>query len=279
MFPIQAKSVLPVSRLVIRSVSVRGNLGPMTVWVTNVDALGGHEGNEYSLHRLRYDASSWTKIYDKSHDPSRRQYEVLDLSRTPIILEPGQTRLIYIHSAAENDLSVVYDNSRTNRSTRYTDNFLTIHSGAAHLSPEPFDRENIWGWGGAWRDRREFVGQIDFGAIYQLWSPDKHLRFGTQFQDATTTLLACQRHSESPIAMLPDECIYYILNMCRYDWFDDSSDQIGNKRRSRQKRADRSKRSSEGRSEQSRSRARRSSNRWNLSFIGGVREKLASAFS
>lgn len=72
-----------------------------------------------------------------------------------------------------------------------------------------------WGWGSPWREYREFVGQIDFGAIYQLWRPELHTRFGDRFQEVTHTLLACQRRRESPVSMLPDECIMYILNMCK----------------------------------------------------------------
>lgn len=36
----------------------------------------------------------------------------------------------------------------------------------------------------------------------------------------------CQRRSESPFAKLPDECVYYILNMCRWDWVNDTSDEM-----------------------------------------------------
>ncbi|KAL7579851.1 hypothetical protein ACA910_004863 [Epithemia clementina (nom. ined.)] len=284
MFPIQAKADLPVSRLVIRSVSVRGELGAMTVWVSNEDAVS--MDTEYDsvniLHQIRADADCWTKIYDKSQSPSRRKYKALDLSSNPIILEPGQMRVIYIHSAAQNDLGIVYDNSQSKTYVRYTDNFLTIHSGAAHLSPDPFHGQNIWGWGSAWRDYREFVGQIDFGAVYQLWSPERHHRFGSRFQDVTTTMLACQRRVESPLSMLPDECIYYILNMCRWDWFEDTADQISSQRRKRQ-RSERPKRiAAEGTelsSERSTSMTRRPSRRWRLSFIGGVREKIINALS
>jgi hypothetical protein len=32
----------------------------------------------------------------------------------------------------------------------------------------------------------------------------------------------CQRRLESPFAKLPDDCIYYILNMMRWDWVNDT---------------------------------------------------------
>eukprot|EP00527_Entomoneis_sp_CCMP2396_P001083 CAMPEP_0198147310 /NCGR_PEP_ID=MMETSP1443-20131203/34588_1 /TAXON_ID=186043 /ORGANISM="Entomoneis sp., Strain CCMP2396" /LENGTH=184 /DNA_ID=CAMNT_0043811569 /DNA_START=78 /DNA_END=629 /DNA_ORIENTATION=- len=151
MFPVQAKAELPVSRLVIRSVAVRGNLGPLTVWVTNDDdAINQDSYCVSNLQRIRNDSSFWTKIYEKNHNPSRRKYETLDFAEHPIILRPGQMKVIYIHSAATNDLAIVYDNSYSMKSTRYSDAFLSIHSGAAHLSPEPFNNENVWGWGSGW---------------------------------------------------------------------------------------------------------------------------------
>lgn len=36
----------------------------------------------------------------------------------------------------------------------------------------------------------------------------------------------CQRRDESPFSKLPDECVYYIMNMCRWDWVGDSSDEM-----------------------------------------------------
>jgi len=35
------------------------------------------------------------------------------------------------------------------------------------------------------------------------------------------TLLQCQRRLESPVCLLPDECIYYILNLCGWNWSND----------------------------------------------------------
>lgn len=127
----------------------------------------------------------------------------------------------------------MYDNSPTsmfggpmNRppssSIRYEDDKIAIHSGKAHLSFVPFGQEPIWGWGNAWRDRREFVGQIQYGTIYKLWHPERHSFFGKRYHAGTEALLMLQRRS-TLFARLPDECIYYILNMCRWDWFDDTS--------------------------------------------------------
>lgn len=80
--------------------------------------------------------------------------------------------------------------------------------------------------GSAWRDNREFVGQINYGAVYKLWNPSENLSFGSNFRTAARCLLMCQRREESPFSKLPDECVYYILNMCRWDWVGDSSDEM-----------------------------------------------------
>jgi hypothetical protein len=41
----------------------------------------------------------------------------------------------------------------------------------------------------------------------------------------------CQRRVESTWSILPDECVYYILNMCRWDWFKDDSGSMQARRR------------------------------------------------
>lgn len=80
--------------------------------------------------------------------------------------------------------------------------------------------------GSAWRDNREFVGQIKYGTCYRLWNPTEHLSFGGNFRIAAQTLFMCQRRQESPFSMLPDDCIFYILNMMRWDWVNDTSDEM-----------------------------------------------------
>lgn len=239
MFPVKARAVLPVERIVIHSVAVRGQLGQMTVWVSNEDVVGsGNGGNHYTF---RLNQRRWTKVYEKFHAPSRRKYDILDLSSNPIVLAPGQVRAIYIHSTLPGDEAIVYDNShfgtlpRRNAHVRYEDDCISIYSGKAHLSCSPFGQTPIWGWGNAWRDRREFVGQINYGTVYKLWSPERHLCFGSKFCKATHAMLLCQRRYESPVSMLPDECIYYILNMCRWDWFEDRGNQMKVEQRARRK--------------------------------------------
>jgi hypothetical protein len=236
-FPIQAKRVLPVDHIIINSICVRGKLGPLTVWVTNDDTSEMSDyGTGVSPLPLRYDlrnrgqtlrqsqmvmkAKHFTKIYEKTHSPkSVQEYEELDLSQSPIILRPGQIRGVYIHSSRPDDKAIVYDNQQKLKT--YDDQFLSVLPGRSHVSPEAFGSTPIWGWGTAWRDNREFVGKISYGVVYQLWNPNTHLNFGHNFRKTVEAILACQRRWESPFSMLSDDCIYYILNMCRWDWMKD----------------------------------------------------------
>ncbi|KAL3795030.1 hypothetical protein HJC23_006351 [Cyclotella cryptica] len=215
MFPVKCKSILPIDHVIINSVAVRGALGPLTVWVTKNESLNGE---------IPMTKKSWRKIYEKTHRPSRVGYKELDFSENPIILRPGQVKGIYIHSTRRGDEAIVYDNKVKQKT--HDDSFITILPGRAHVSEKVFGAIPIWGWGSAWRDNREFVGQINYGAVYKLWNPAESLSFGENFRSAARCLLMCQRRSESPFAKLPDECIYYILNMCRWDWVNDTSDEM-----------------------------------------------------
>mmetsp|Transcript_29772 Transcript_29772/g.42254 ORF Transcript_29772/g.42254 Transcript_29772/m.42254 type:complete len:311 (+) Transcript_29772:76-1008(+) len=214
LFPVVCKDVLPLEKLLINSISVRGRLGPLTVWIYD----------QTSERTIAMDQTSWTKIYEKIHQPSFDKFCQLDLSDNPIVMRPGELRIIYIHSALHSDEAIVYDNRRKEKT--YDDALLSILTGRAHLSPEPFGNVPIWGWGNAWRDHRQFVGRIEYGAIYKLWNPVTHLQFGPNFQDMTRTMFLCQRRLESPVSQLPDDVIFYILNMCRWDWADDTAKTI-----------------------------------------------------
>mmetsp|Transcript_28258 Transcript_28258/g.40980 ORF Transcript_28258/g.40980 Transcript_28258/m.40980 type:complete len:436 (+) Transcript_28258:943-2250(+) len=273
MFPIKCKEVLPVDHIVMNSISVRGRLGPLTVWVTkdpdvatattapaqlsgaaaaartncSSDAItstipsSGPSAYYRRQQHVRRSAAAgggaglrngeiimskknWTKIYEKTHRPSFRKYVELDLSSNPVILKPGQVRAIYIHSTLPGDEAIVYDNKQKEKT--YDDGFITILPGRAHVSERPFGTVPIWGWGNPWRDNREFVGRISYGAVYKLWNPKKHLAFGDNFRCLAKTLFLCQRRWESPLCHLPDDCIFYILNMCRWDWVNDTVDNL-----------------------------------------------------
>jgi hypothetical protein len=150
MFPIKCKKILPIEHLIIKSVAVRGELGPLTVWVSNNSETETTINNNDGIARpphgdyaFRLSARHWTKIYEQTHLPSRRVYKVLTFD-TPIVLLPGQVRALYIHSQLQGDQSIVYDNSsHPHPAARHDDAMLTIFSGKAHLSPVPFGQTPI----------------------------------------------------------------------------------------------------------------------------------------
>jgi hypothetical protein len=166
MFPVKCRNILPVDHVVITSLGVRGDLGPISIWVTKDDVDGtfhmdtntnsANHNRARSMRQIDMKKSGWVQIYSMEHQPSRNDYTQLDLSQNPIRINPDRVRGIYIHSTFDGDTAIVYDNKR-DAIKRYEDPFLTIFSGRAHVSTEPFGRIPIWGMGNAWRDNREFV--------------------------------------------------------------------------------------------------------------------------
>ena len=97
MFPICIKQDLPLDHLVIRSVAVRGYLGPMTVWISKP------QNRNFMVEDYQYwGQDQWTRIYQKRHEPSRRAYQSLVFDQ-PILLKGGEVRILYIHSTAPHD--------------------------------------------------------------------------------------------------------------------------------------------------------------------------------
>lgn len=204
--------------ILLRSVWVRGALGPMTVWVTP----GGFNELNYE------DRNQWEKVYEKRHAPSHRSLVELAFD-SPLLLRPGDMLGVYVHSARQGDSAVVYDNTRGSR-YRHADDFIQIHSGLASLSSTPFGSDVYWGWGGAWRRNREFVGSISYAVQYRLFNPDTgvtgHESFPPDFKRMAAIMMMASLRPESPLARLPREVILYILNMCKWDWARDESGRV-----------------------------------------------------
>jgi hypothetical protein len=226
MFPIKAKTVLPIQHIVLHGIAVRGQLGPLTVWISHPDSIPDATGT----YHFRLLPEEWTKIYEKRHDSSQHELCFLDLEDNPIVLWPGQVRAVYVHSTLPGDEAIVYDNTHPDDARsgrpRHEDAWLRVPSGKAHLCPEPFGQVPIWGWGNAWRDHREFVGRLQYGIRYQLWHPHKHAMFGPRYRAAIRTCMLMQRRGSSDWSRLPDECIYYIAHVCPWDWFGDTTESI-----------------------------------------------------
>lgn len=208
MFSIVVKEELPVDFLEIEAVAVRGQLGPLTVWVK----AGGWELGQ---HERR---SSWKQVYCEEHMPSRRKLVPLKFDE-PARVRGGDKISIYIHSALPNDQAIVYDNQRFYVTRE--DDFMRVTPGLAHLCNEPFGSWHPWG---SWRRNREFVGSVSYGVRYILWNPVKHVhqRFNDPFKDLVLLMLLCKPRADCPFSWLSEDCIFYILNMTRYDWVKDS---------------------------------------------------------
>lgn len=194
---------VPVEFLEVDSVSIRGDLGPITVWTTT----NSYKGKEHN-------AEAWQLVYERTHEPSRREHQRLQLDK-PIRIKLGETCGLYVHSKLSGDDAIVYDNQRSR--VAYEDQIFRVLPGLAHLSNRPFGRHGMWGF--PWRECREFVGRISYGVSYVLWNPETHGQFPSEFRDAACTMLLCARRMESPLYWLQDEVVFYILNMCRHDWF------------------------------------------------------------
>jgi len=239
---VKIKADLPVDFIEVEEVWVRGELGPLTVWHTPDGWRGKHD-----------DKDSWTCVYEQTHRPSWSDLTCLKLQRR-IRLRPGESCGLYVHSKLPNDEALVYDNgesgpsptvapsprAKPSRRSRYPhavrqptheappltpsqerrkithqDKYVQVLPGLAHLQNEPFSSMHPWG---AWRDRRCFVGRLSYGVRYLLWNPPVHFDFPPEFQELVVHMFLMQRRDDSVIAKLPDDCIMYIMNMCRFDW-------------------------------------------------------------
>mmetsp|Transcript_26441 Transcript_26441/g.48414 ORF Transcript_26441/g.48414 Transcript_26441/m.48414 type:complete len:317 (+) Transcript_26441:74-1024(+) len=203
MFDVECSTEAPLEFLQIDAVSVRGYLGPLTVWTTPAT----FRGKEARMQE-------WDCIYEQEHSASMRDYVQLELS-TPVRLKPGERCGLYVHSTLLGDDAIVYDNQRND--VTYKDKHLTVLPGMAHLSNRPFGKSGLWGR--PWRERREFVGQVSYGVGYKLWNPEVHTLFPKDFQEVVKLLLLAGRRSTCCMHALQDEVLFYILNLCRYDWF------------------------------------------------------------
>lgn len=201
MFRLECQQILPVKFVEIQQIWVRGELGPLTVWTTPDTYRGKHERE-----------SEWRCVYEAFHDPSREALVPMEL-RPPLRIRPGDKLGLYVHSKLRGDHSLAYDNQKSR--VTYQDRFIKVKPGIAHKSCKPFSGRGMQ-WS-AWRARREFVGRMNFGVKYLLWTPLVAAQFPRSFNRMARTLLLCQKR-DGGLDRLPTETILYILNMCRYDW-------------------------------------------------------------
>mmetsp|Transcript_13462 Transcript_13462/g.40075 ORF Transcript_13462/g.40075 Transcript_13462/m.40075 type:complete len:304 (+) Transcript_13462:265-1176(+) len=208
MFDVEALATRPVDAIVVDAVYVRGGLGKMTVWCSP----GGFEGKKER-------PDQWRRHLSKACPPSWREFARLELDE-PIVLKPGRATGIYVHAAEFNDDGVVYDNQRSD--VCHEDAYVRVLPGVAHLSPAPFSGEGPW-WGSPWRNRRSFVGKIDYGCRFILWRPQVTRAFSKPFRGGCAAAFFALTMGWGG---LPTDCVLYILHLARYDWFDTPRDAL-----------------------------------------------------
>lgn len=188
---------LQVATLTLRSIWVRGELGPMTVWVKDGfwDAMSRETQQE------------WHLVHSSLQPPSLASPRQLVLN-PPTDFRPGDVASVYVHSALRSDTGIVYDNQRDPSQ----DSYLRVHAGCAHLSPHPFASHHPWG---AWRPRRQFVGKITYGVRKLLWRPAVHARFPRGFR--TIIMHLCLLKKRRPLSALPDDVFFYVIHLCKAD--------------------------------------------------------------
>ena len=77
MFDVTVPTVLPIDFVRITSVSVRGNLGPMSVYVSRDPDVAGYRA-------IFNNPDKWTRIYSKDLGPSRRACVELCFAEPPL---------------------------------------------------------------------------------------------------------------------------------------------------------------------------------------------------
>jgi hypothetical protein len=206
MFDLEAKGNLPIENVILDGMRIRGDLGHVTVWW----APGGFEENKTNK-------AAWTQVYDALHRPSRREFAYLPIHA--VTVKAGTKIGLYVHCRNSDDTALVYDNRR--REIVYEDSFIEVHAGMAHLDNVPFGQRNPWGMGygpnAAFRANRTFVGRLELGAKFMLWNPETHLKFPKKFREMVILMLMIARRPESGL-IVQDETLFWIFNMCKYDW-------------------------------------------------------------
>ena len=166
-----------------------------------------------------YQEDAWTCVYERDHGPSFDEFVEMRFDE-PVRLERGRRTGFYVHSKAQGDRAVVYDDQRYGTQGKVDDKRLVIWPAVAHLSCRPFGRRAPWG-GDALRSNRLFVGRVAYGVRWLLWNPEPacHARFPAGFRQAVETMVLCARRPGCELSRLGDEVIFYIMNKCGWDWF------------------------------------------------------------
>jgi len=202
-FDIRVKEDQPVKEVVITAFGVRGELGDVSIYVTKPEYR--------SYYGRNCDSSCWDRVFTGNLDESWAKYKRIELSE-PIIMEPGSSRGVYIHSREEHDQGIVYDNYRSK--TQTGDTYVEILPGCAQTGNIPFSTYAGWGW----RSGRQFVGQVFYGVRHMLWACETHKYFPRHWRQQAESFIVMNETNSTGI-YLPPEIVRYILNFCGFDHF------------------------------------------------------------
>jgi hypothetical protein len=209
-FDIKARTLVPYHFVEIQSISIRGELGLLSVYATEDGTAMGKEALP----------GKWRRHFGpREVEPSVAELRSLELD-IPIRLAPGTLKGIYIHSETLGDKAIVYDNERSPEYT-YEDNIIRIYHGMAHVSNIPFAPTALYG-GPAFRRGREFVGSMRYGVRQMMWTPEVHHHFPLAFRRAIFTFMCCHStlsHQPLSLGKLPLDVFFLIINMLPVDWF------------------------------------------------------------
>ena len=202
MFEVEARQIIPSEFVEIQSVSVRGDLGEVSVY-RFLQPNGA---------RLRTSPEGWERVFGPTVlEPSPNDFVELRLV-PPVRIAPGMRAGLYVHSTARGDRAIVYANMR--ELITYEDDMITVHPGLGHTSNLAFSDHGL---GLAWREHRAFVGRLRFGAKVLLWRPNVHRLFPPAFQRAVLTVFMCQKRAESPLSRVPSAVLCLVLQYLAWD--------------------------------------------------------------
>lgn len=220
-FDIRNRGLVPVR---LRGLSISGCLGRIRVYGT---ARYG-EGSQ----GLQSSAEAWRELFDDVLSRSWDSPKALNFrSDAEMVLQPGEQRGLYIHSAhrstwgQRNSGGIRYQSVWSNIEAVGRGEHLEILPGKSHTSTVPFDSS----YRAAFRSPRAFVGDIEYAIALPEWTPllNVHLQWPTDFRHGV--LVLCLTHhrlcriAPRKLGKLPKELIWFIVSYLPYNAFQASA--------------------------------------------------------
>lgn len=209
MFDLEVKTGVPISALCVDSISVRGDLGDITVF---------HAPKPHN--DIYSEAGEWSKITTVSLAPSLHFPSEIKFPHA-ISLRPGSRTSFFVFSSNRSN-GIVYDEERN--PVTFENSLLKIYSGLATTSNMLFCAlEEPW-W--PWRPHREFVGKLGYSATFASFRPITQVarKFSKEFLNCAKTFVMAMKKKKA----LDVDMIYSVLNMISFDWFHSNPKELFN---------------------------------------------------